>query len=43
MIYYWRPEEQVLYMVFACGKTTQENLTPDQLRILARVVREELK
>lgn len=43
VIYYWRPEEQVFYMLFAYGKTTQEDLTPDQLRILARVVREELK
>ncbi len=43
MIYYWRPDEQVFYMLFAYAKTTQEDLTPDQLRVLARLVREELK
>lgn len=43
VIYYWRPDEQVFYMLFAYAKTTQEDLTPDQLRVLARIVREELK
>ncbi len=43
VIYYWRPDEQVFYMLFAYAKTTQEDLTPDQLRVLARLVREELK
>jgi hypothetical protein len=43
VIYYWRPDEQVLYMLFAYAKTAQEDLTPDQLRVLARLVREEFK
>ena len=43
MIYYWQPDEQVFYMLFVYGKTTQEDLTSDQLRVLARIVREELK
>jgi hypothetical protein len=43
VIYYWRPDEQVFYMLFAYAKATQEDLTPDQLRVLARLVREELK
>jgi len=43
VIYYWRPEEQVVYMLFAYAKTVQEDLTPDQLRVLARIVREEFK
>ena len=43
MIYYWRPDEQVFYMLFAYAKTAQEDLTPDQLRVLARIVREEFK
>src|SRR3990172_4115344 len=42
VIYYWRPEEQVVYMLFAYTKTAQEDLTPDQLRALARIVREEV-
>ena len=43
VIYFWRPDEQVFYMLFAYAKTAQEDLTPDQLRALARIVREELK
>jgi mRNA-degrading endonuclease RelE of RelBE toxin-antitoxin system len=43
VIYYWQPDEQVFYMLFVYGKTTQEDLTPDQLRVLVRIVREELK
>ncbi len=43
VIYFWRPDDQAFYMLFAYAKTEQENLTPDQLRVLARVVREELK
>jgi hypothetical protein len=43
VIYYWRPDEQVFYMLFAYAKTAQEDLTPDQLRVLARTVREELE
>ena len=43
MIYFWRPVDEVFYMLFAYAKTEQEDLTPDQLRVLARIVREELK
>jgi hypothetical protein len=43
VIYYWRPDEQAFYMLFAYTKTAQEDLTPDQLRVLARIVREEFK
>ena len=43
VIYFWRPDEQVIYMLFAYAKTAQGDLTPDQLRVLARIVREELK
>jgi len=43
VIYFWQPVDQAFYMLFAYAKTEQEDLTPDQLRILARVVREELK
>ena len=43
VIYCWRPDEQVFYMLFAYAKTAQEDLTPDQLRVLARIVREGLK
>lgn len=43
VIYLWRPSDQAFYMLFAYAKTEQEDLTPEQLRVLARVVREELK
>ena len=43
VIYCWRADEQVIYMLFAYTKTAQEDLTPDQLRVLARIVREEFK
>jgi hypothetical protein len=43
VIYFWQPVEQAFYMLFAYAKTEQEDLTPDQLRVLARVVRVELK
>lgn len=43
VIYFWRPVDQAFYMLFAYAKTEQEDLTPDQLRVLARVVGEELK
>jgi hypothetical protein len=43
VIYFWRPDDQAFYMLFAYAKTEQEDLTPEQLRVLARVVREELK
>jgi hypothetical protein len=43
VIYFWQPVDQAFYMLFAYAKTEQEDPTPDQLRVLARVVREELK
>jgi len=43
VIYYWQPREQVFYMLFAYPKAAQEDLTTDQLRVLARIVREEIK
>jgi hypothetical protein len=43
VIYYWRPGEQVFYMLFAYPKTAQDDLTPDPIRVLARVLREEFQ
>lgn len=43
VIYYWKPDEQLFYMLFAYTKTAQEDLTADQLRALARIVRKEFK
>lgn len=43
VIYYWNAEEDRIYMLFCYPKTTQDDLTREQLRTLARFVREELK
>ena len=43
VIYYWDQEATTFYMLFAYPKTVQDDLTPKQLRILRRIVREEFK
>jgi len=43
IIYYWKPDEQVFYMLFAYQKSAQEDLTVKQVRVLAQIVREEFK
>ena len=43
VIYYWDQPHQMFYMLLAYPKNEQEDLTPDQLRILSRLVREEFK
>jgi hypothetical protein len=41
--FYWDSEKETFFMLYAYGKTEQENLTPAQLRTLAALVRKELK
>ena len=43
IIYYRAKEEDTFYMLFAYPKSEQEDLTPAQLRVLGRLVREEFK
>jgi hypothetical protein len=43
VIYYWAAEEEIFYMLFVYPKNVQEDLTPTQLRMLSRLVREEFK
>ena len=43
VIYYWDNNADTVYMLFAYPKTKQEDLTPSQLRVLSKLVREELK
>jgi mRNA-degrading endonuclease RelE of RelBE toxin-antitoxin system len=43
VIYYWHVEEKTIYLLLVYAKSTSEDLSPDQIRILARLVREELK
>jgi mRNA-degrading endonuclease RelE of RelBE toxin-antitoxin system len=42
IIYYWDPPDTV-FMLFPFRKTEQEDLTPDQLNLLRKVVKEFLK
>ena len=42
-IYYWAGQVEVILMLLAYPKNEQGDLTPDQKRILAALVREEFK
>ncbi len=42
-IYYWAVEEHVCFMLYVYAKNEQGDLTPAQVKALARLVREELK
>ncbi|MDH5667798.1 MAG: type II toxin-antitoxin system RelE/ParE family toxin [Nitrospira sp.] len=41
LIYYWEPESQTFYMLYLYAKNEQGDLTSDQLKVLAKLVREE--
>jgi mRNA-degrading endonuclease RelE of RelBE toxin-antitoxin system len=43
VIYYWDEKQETFYMLLAYAKSKQEDLTPTQMKVLARLVREELK
>lgn len=43
IIYYWAPAESAFYMLYIYSKVDQQDLTPKQLRVLGRLVREEFK
>lgn len=43
VIYYWASGESAIYLLFAYAKTAREDLTRNQLRILRRIVAEELE
>lgn len=43
LIYYWEPVNQTFYMLYLYAKNEQEDLTFEQLKVLARLVREEFK
>ena len=43
VIYFWDKDGDTIYMLFAYQKSEQEDLTPTQLRVLSKLVREELK
>lgn len=41
IIYYWDDLSETIYLLYAYPKNDQEDLTPQQLRMLGRLVREE--
>ena len=41
--YFWDPAEATFYMLLVYSKSRQEDLTPEQVRVLKRLIREELK
>jgi hypothetical protein len=41
IIYFWDRPSETFYMLYAYAKNEQEDLTAQQLRVLARLVREE--
>jgi hypothetical protein len=42
LIYYWEPASQTFYMLYLYAKNEQGDLTAAQIKVLARLVREEL-
>ena len=43
VIYYWDKKQETFYMLLAYGKSKQEDLTPTQMKVLTKLVKEELK
>ena len=43
LIYYWHRESETIYMLYVYAKNIQEDLTPEQRKVLSRLVREEFE
>jgi len=43
VIYYWHAGEQCFYVLLIYAKAVQDHMTPDQLRVLRRLVQEEFR
>ena len=43
LIYYWHQSEDRIYLLFIYRKSRQEDLTWEQLRVLRKLVKENLK
>jgi len=43
VIYYWDKKDDTLFMLLVYRKSRQEELTPRQLKILSKLVQEELQ
>ena len=42
LIYYWDNKSESFYMLYVYFKSKKDDLTPDQLRLLSQLVKEEL-
>jgi len=42
ILYYWDPAQATVYMLFVYPKSQKEDLTPQQVKTLARLIKEEL-
>ena len=43
MIYYWATAESVIFMLVVYPKSRQDDLAPQQLRVLRKLVQEEFR
>ena len=43
VIYYWDPPVEKIYIIFAYKKSKQTDLSPAQVKVLAKLVQENLK
>jgi hypothetical protein len=43
VIYYWDEKQETFYMLLAYAKSKQDDLTPAQMKVLTKLVKEELK
>jgi mRNA-degrading endonuclease RelE of RelBE toxin-antitoxin system len=43
IIYYWDKKQETIYMLLAYSKSKQEDLTPEQVKAIIRLVREEFR
>ncbi len=43
VLYYWDKRQETFYMLLAYAKSKQEDLTPAQMKVLTKLVKEELK
>ena len=43
VIYYWDEKQETFYMLLVYMKSKQEDLTPTQMKVLTKIVKEELE
>jgi len=43
IIYYWYSEKEIIFMLLIYPKSVQDDLTSEQLKILKKVLEEEIK